>query len=92
MKRHGNLIERILDETELMGEVLPGQTIVELAGDRRVLIEYHSGVTEYGREKIRIRVKYGEVCIYGNCLEMIRMSAQQLIISGQIDSVSIFRG
>lgn len=92
MKRHTNFLERLMDGADLPGEPLPGQPLVEVAGDRRVLVENHSGVTEYGRERIKIRVKYGELCVCGCNLEMIRMTRQQLIITGRIDGVHLVRG
>lgn len=91
MKQQKNWLERLMDGADLPGESLPGQPLVEIAGDRRVLIENHGGVTEYGRERIQIRVKYGQLCICGCNLEMIRMTRQQLIISGRIDSVHLVR-
>ena len=53
--------------------------------------EAHGGVTEYGREKIQVKVRYGYVCICGGCLELARMTAEQLVITGRIDSVSLIR-
>ena len=70
---------------------LAGQPIVEIAGDRRVLIENHFGVKEYSREKIGVKVKYGLVCVCGCDLELIRMTKEQLIISGRIDAVTLIR-
>jgi sporulation protein YqfC len=90
VKRRG-WIERLAETTDLQGEAFPGQPLIELYGDRRVLIEHHDGVTEYGREKIQVKVRYGYVCVCGNCLELARMTADQLVITGRIDSVSIIR-
>lgn len=90
MKRRG-WIERLAETTDLQGEAFPGQPLLEVYGDRRVLIEHHDGVTEYGREKIQVKVRYGYLCICGGCLELARMTAEQLVISGRIDSVSIIR-
>ena len=45
----GNWMERMVERADLPGEALPGQPLVELLGERRVLIEHHGGVTEYGR-------------------------------------------
>lgn len=90
VKRRG-WIERLADSADLQGEAFPGQPLVELYGDRRVLIEHHGGVTEYGREKIQVKVRYGYLCICGSCLELARMTADQLVITGRIDSVSIIR-
>ena len=37
---------------DLPGEPLPGQSLLELTGDRQVLIENHRGVTQYSREQV----------------------------------------
>ena len=87
----GNWMERLADRADLQGEAMPGQPLVEIFGEGRVLIEHHNGVTEYGREKIQVKMRYGSLCICGGGLELARMNAQQLIISGRIDSVSIIR-
>lgn len=87
----GNWMERLAERTDLQGEPLPGQPLVELLGERRVLIEHHGGVTEYGGEKIQIKMRYGCLCICGDRLELARMNAEQLIISGRIDSINIIR-
>lgn len=83
--------ERLADGADLAAEPMPGQPIVEIAGDRRVLIENHFGVKEYSREKIAVKVKYGFVCVCGCGLELIRMTREQLVISGSIDAVSLVR-
>lgn len=84
-------IERLADSADLQGEAFPGQSVVELFGDRRLLVEHHGGVTEYGREKIILRMKFGYLCVCGGCLELARMTAEQLVITGRIDSVSLIR-
>lgn len=72
-------------------EPLSNQTIAEIAGDRRVLVENHCGVKAYSRENIQINVKFGTLCVNGGDLEIIKMTKAQLIISGNIDAVSIQR-
>ena len=86
-----NWIQRIADGMELENETLPMVPVIEIAGDKRVLIERHSGITEYSCEKIGVRVRYGTVCICGNGLEVTRMSGEQLVISGRIDAVQLHR-
>lgn len=88
MKQGSGWIERLARQDE----VLPGQTVVELLGDRRVLIEHHIGVTEYSRERIQIRVKYGLLSVCGEGLELCRMTSNQLVIMGRIDALTLFRG
>ncbi len=84
-------MERLTDGMDLMGEPLPFQPLVELAGDRRVLIEHHGGVVQYSRERVCVRVRYGVVSICGCGLEISRMTGQQLVISGRIDEISVNR-
>ena len=91
MGRGRYLLERLADEADLSEAPLPGQPIVEIAGDHRVLIENHFGVKAYSRESILVNVKFGCVCVCGCGLELLRMSKEQLIIRGRIDSVTLQR-
>ena len=86
-----HFIDRMADAADLPDEPIPGQPLVEIAGERRVLIERHSGVTEYGRQQICVKVKYGTVCVTGQGLELTRMTKEQLIISGCIECVKLER-
>lgn len=90
MKQRG-WMEKIADTADLQGEVIPGQPVVEIFGQRRVLIEHHKGVTEYSKDKIQVKMGYGYLCVCGSGLELARMRSDQLIITGRIDSVSMIR-
>ena len=91
MPNQRNFWERLADGVDLTAEPVPGQPVVEIAGERRVLIENHLGIKEYSREKIGVKVKYGFVCVCGWDLELTRMTREQLVISGRIDTVRIIR-
>ena len=84
--------QRLLDAAGLPDENIPGQPLVELCGCRRVLVENHGGVVEYGTERIGIRVRYGSVQILGQDLQVCRMMDKQLIITGNIASIHLERG
>lgn len=83
--------ERLADSTDLSAEPMPGVPVVELAGDRRVLIERHGGVTEYSSDRICIKVRYGIVCICGCGLELTCMTREQMVVTGRIDCVQLQR-
>lgn len=91
MAERGHWVHRFAEGTDLHGETLPGVPVVEIAGGSRVLIEKHGGVVEYACERIRIRVSYGMICVFGSQLELLRMTKQQVIISGQIDGIRLQR-
>ena len=92
MKQRKGVLRMLFEKTDLLSQPLPGVPVVELAGDRRVLVEHHQGVTEYGTSRICIQVKYGQLCVCGNSMELVHMTGEQLVISGWIDSISLQRG
>lgn len=91
MAQKGHWAQRIAEAADLHGEILPGMPLVELAGENRVLIECHGGVTEYSPGKICVRVKYGTVAVCGCGLELAVMTKERLVISGRIDAVHLNR-
>lgn len=92
MARKRNFAERLVLAADLPDEPIPGQPLVEIAGSGRVLIENHLGVTQYGCQSIRVRVKFGAVCVCGEGLELSRMSKGHLVITGRIEGVQLIRG
>ena len=91
MKKGQNFWQQLADAADLPGEDLPGQSIVEIAGDSRVLIEHHRGVSCYSSEQIGVKVSFGWVLISGCGLELVCMTKEQLVIRGRIDSVALQR-
>ena len=87
MKERKGILQQIMET----GEPIPGQPILELAGDRRVPIDNHCGVKEYSRERICVAVKYGMVSVCGNGLELTCMTKEQLVICGRIDGIGLHR-
>lgn len=90
MKNKRNLLEYI-SEISPDSEALPILPVIELAGDRRVLIESHLGVIFYSTESVGIRVKFGTVNITGCGLLMKHMTKNKLVISGRIDQITLIR-
>lgn len=91
MKRK-NIIEGMLLRSELPGELLPSMPLIEIIGRNRVLIENHMGISCYSRCDIVVKVQAGEVKVCGENLELREMSKEQLVIVGEIYSVSILDG
>lgn len=86
-----DFIAHMADAADLSDEHLPGVPIIEIAGDRRVLIEHHCGVSEYSCEDICVNVKYGAINVKGSKLELTRITRQHLVITGCIESVKLIR-
>lgn len=92
MREKGAILRRLFDSVELSDEALPLQSVIELLGDGRVLIENHGGVTHYCPEKIMVQVSFGSVCISGCELHLRLMTGQKLMIVGKIDGIEVIRG
>ena len=58
------IMEFLADRAELETEPMPAQPIVEIAGDHRVLVENHRGVSAYSAERILINVSFGTVHLW----------------------------
>ncbi|MBO5317826.1 MAG: YabP/YqfC family sporulation protein [Oscillospiraceae bacterium] len=91
MRRNKNLLNRLPGITDLPAEPIPGQPVLELLGDNRVLIEKHRGVWQYSCQCVSVGTAFGSVCVCGNSLELMHMSKEQLVISGKIDSIAVCR-
>ena len=85
------LLKRMMHAAQLSGETFPGIPLVEIAGDSRVLVENHKGVIYYGPKEVRVNVSYGFLCVCGQNLNMARLAKDQLVITGEIDAVSLYR-
>ena len=85
------IMEFLADRAELEAEPMPAQPIIEIAGEQRMLVENHRGVSAYSSERILINVDFGAVCVCGCGLRLLRMTREQLVIRGRIDTVSLQR-
>lgn len=86
------LINQFFEGSTPPGETLPLQPLVELCGDKRVLIENHKGVTEYSDERIGVSVRFGTVQVTGENLRLNRITKYQLVICGRIQSIQLLKG
>lgn len=92
MGKRRNFLEAVAVSAQLPTEPIPGLPLVELAGERRVLVENHRGVVQYSDREIRIKVSYGHISVSGSGLTLAKMTKQQLVITGCIHAVMLCKG
>jgi len=80
---------RLLDTIDLPVEANTALPLIEIVGNRRVLIENHRGVSVYGKDEICIRTKNGEIIVQGCELTLAQMTKERLIITGTVERVSL---
>ena len=91
MEQFKSMGNRLAIAAALPSESAPNNPVIEILGYRRVFLENHNGIAEYGAEKILVKVSYGKVCITGKSLQLAEMSKSSLVITGQIDCVSMHK-
>ena len=84
-----NYLRQVASVVNLHGEAVPGQTLVEIMGNQRVLIEGHLGVLAYDHNLIRVKGKNGHIRICGEKLVLTQMTKSTLVIYGRIMSVVV---
>ena len=82
MKERRNFVQQLLNELELEGENLPGSSLVEIAGNQRVLVEKHF---DGERTRTRLTLLSGEdrvneiARMLGGDAESARKHAKEMI-------------
>ena len=64
MSRKERFVDKLSMGLELPYETLPGQSLVELVGESRVLIEHHFGICVYTEQEIVIKVSFGQLFFF----------------------------
>ncbi len=88
MKKY-NVFEKVAKVIDLPNEPEPGKPLIEIVGNRSVLIENHGGVLSYSKEQVTIKTRIGCTCICGTGLVLTKMSKEQLRICGYISKVEL---
>lgn len=85
--RRKGLVSRAIDVFDLPGEVLAGLPKLTVVGNGRLHIECHKGVLEYDSSLIVVNGGKLILKIRGERLEIAAMSAEEMLIRGQIVSI-----
>ena len=90
--RRKDMIGRMTQAASMTGEPILKQPLLELCGEHRALIEHHKGIGECSKEAVSVNVRFGIIRIEGTNLEICKMTADQLVITGSIDTVTLQKG
>lgn len=83
---------RVLTFAKKCVRSVSGTTLVEIAGDRRVLIEHHCGVLVYNPDEVCVKTTYGCLTVSGCNLYLSQMTESILVITGKVSSVMLRGG
>ena len=92
MGRKKELLRRVTEQLNLPDEATNSLPLIEIAGDKRVLVENYSCIKRYCTTNVEILVDFGLFSVSGRSLEILRMRRDQLVIQGQIENIVLRRG
>lgn len=79
-----NFLEKAADILDIPGEVVAGMPRITVTGCRRVLVENHKGILEYGSEEIHINGGRMVLKLRGKGMELRSLNTTELLITGRI--------
>lgn len=88
MRRRG-FAEKMAQVFDLPADAVAGLPLIELIGDKQLRVENHRGILAYDPREIHIGGGKVAIRVKGLELELKVMNAGELLIMGQIFSVSL---
>ena len=88
-KRDATLAERAVEYFDLPGQAVVGMNRITVTGGRKVQIENHKGIVEYGDQAIQIDGGKQLITVTGSRLSLKSMSNYELVIAGAIEKVEM---
>ena len=85
LKKRIKLAVNLSEKLQLPEDALLGAAKLTVTAGRRVLIENHRGILEYGEAYIAVRTRGGQIGIAGKELRLLAMTGQELLIGGSVD-------
>lgn len=85
-KRREGLLH-LAERFDLPPEALPTTTRLSVTAGRRLLLEQHRGILEYGEGRIVVSTREGRISISGSSLHLLAMNRGELVIGGNIQLV-----
>lgn len=79
-----NFIDKAAEIFDIPGEVVAGMPRITVTGCRRVLVENHKGILEYGSEEIHINGGRMVLKLHGSGMELCSMNNTELLVTGRI--------
>ena len=80
-------MKKISEKLDLPPDILEGETIVNVYGNRSALVENYKSIIEYSPDQIKLQGKHIKLLIEGKNLEIDRFTLEDCKIRGDIQMV-----
>ena len=86
-KVNQNIKKKLVNTLELPKEIIFNLPLITMVGNEEINIENYKGVIEYSPEKIRINTECGVLKINGEKLSFKQITAENIIVTGIIQTL-----
>ncbi len=90
-EKNVGFLERAAEMLDIPAEAVAGVTHVEITGTREFFIENHKGILEYTDNEIKINAGKNILRVVGSGLSVNSMTANELNLTGDIQTVEFIR-
>ena len=80
--------ERLCHAFDIKPDIFLGETLIELRGRNSLTVRGGGGITEYGDNEIRFKLREGELCVKGSRLSCASFEKGAAVLDGNILSIS----
>lgn len=88
IEKYKDSIRKLVEGENVPGDPLLGAPVIELQGNRILLIERHGGITEYSDNMIRTEAKDMTIEVIGTDLVITAMSKTHIRVNGEVEKIS----
>lgn len=89
MAKKEAVLKKIADLFDFPQDLVADLFRLTLVGAGQLFIENHRGIILYTPEQIRVGVRGGEIIVSGGALQVLAVFDLEILIQGQIDSLSL---
>ena len=82
-----DVLNAVAELFDLPADVVAGLPRLEMVGSRQLYLEHHQGILAYSDSRIDINTAAGVLCVKGEGLSLLAMTAEELRIGGRLASV-----
>lgn len=86
-EKKDDFLDKAAEIFDIPEEVIAGMSRITITGCRRVLVENHKGILEYGSEVIHINCGRMILKLHGSDMELRSLNTTELLITGRISGM-----
>ena len=90
-EREGGVLGTVAELFDLPADVIAGLPRLEMVGSRQLYVEHHLGILAYRDQRIDVNTAAGVLCVKGEGLTLLAMTAEALRIGGRLAAVEWVR-